>query len=136
MSDIFAQAMNESIKDVDERRKALVDKIQNLHTELGDKDRRDKQGHRLSSKEYFSWKKTTQGELNESLRELREINSQIRELRPTSPLGGVDLGDVINTITALVALVESFEEEDLSPVESATLQMSKRFLSKLCESQS
>jgi hypothetical protein len=136
MSDIFAIAMNESTKEVDERRKALVNKVQDLHTQLGDKDRRDQRGQRLSPKGYFSWKKSVQEELNASLRDLREINTQLKELKPPSSMSLVNLDDVITTMKALIAIVEDFEEEDLSPVEAATLQMSKNFLAKLCESHS
>jgi hypothetical protein len=72
------------LADAEVRRQQLTLEIQGIQAQLGDKQRTDEQGRRLTAQEYWSWKKRAQHALNQKLDELRALKSWLKEHRATS----------------------------------------------------
>ncbi len=67
----------QSLDEADRRRKQLTLDVQSIQAQLGDRQRCDDEGKRLSNREYWAWKKRAQHALNQRLNELREIKQWI-----------------------------------------------------------
>jgi len=70
-----------SPEEADSRRAELTSDVQDIQAQLGDKQRQGDDGSRLSSREYWTWKKRAQHALNQKLEELRAIKLWIKEHR-------------------------------------------------------
>jgi hypothetical protein len=74
-------AVPESLHEAEERRAQLTLDVQSIQAQLGDKQRTDEEGHRLTSNEYWAWKKKAQHALNQRLVELRVVKEWIRKTK-------------------------------------------------------
>lgn len=70
-----------SLADAEVRRQQITLEIQGIQAELGDKQRTDETGRRLTAQEYWAWKKRAQHDLNQKLDELRTLKAWIKEQR-------------------------------------------------------
>ncbi len=70
-----------TLAEAEERRQQLTLEIQGIQAQLGDRQRTDESGRRLTSSEYWSWKKKAQYALNQKLDELRSIKNWIKDLK-------------------------------------------------------
>lgn len=70
-----------SLDGANERRAEITRDIQSIQAQLGDKQRSGDDGKRLSSDQYWSWRKVQQELLNGKLEELRQIKTVIRDQR-------------------------------------------------------
>lgn len=59
----------------------LTAEIQEIQEQLGDKQRTDELGRRLTSREYWTWRKRATHALNQKLDELRTVKNWIRDNR-------------------------------------------------------
>lgn len=76
-----------SPEEAERRRHQLTLDVQSIQAQLGDKQRTDEQGRRLSQKEYWAWRKRAQHSLNKKLDELRLVKAFLREHRRQRHLG-------------------------------------------------
>lgn len=67
------------------RRIELTQDIESIQNQLGDRDRTDESGNRLSSEKYWEWRKKAQHSLNQKLKELRSLKSWLRNVRNEKP---------------------------------------------------
>jgi hypothetical protein len=68
-----------TLEEAEALRQELTLEVQNIQAQLGDKQRTDDEGRRLTSSEYWAWKKKAQHALNQKLSELREVKKSMRE---------------------------------------------------------
>jgi len=89
-------------------RQELTLEVQNIQAQLGDKQRTDDDGRRLTSAEYWTWKKKAQHALNQKLAELREVKKWMREKNAGS--AGFTLHRAIEHVQNLCELVSKLQE--------------------------
>jgi hypothetical protein len=110
-----------TLADAEERRQQLTLEIQGIQAQLGDRQRTDDQGRRLSSNEYWAWKKRAQHALNQKLDELRLVKSWIRENQRETP--AVELARHIGVLCQLFDELKTedveFDLDELDKIDAA-----------------
>lgn len=110
-----------TLADAEERRQQLTLEIQGIQAQLGDRQRTDDQGRRLSSNEYWAWKKRAQHALNQKLDELRLVKSWIRENQRETPV--VELARHIGVLCQLFDELKTedveFDLDELDKIDAA-----------------
>jgi len=114
-----------SLEEADIRRRDLARDVQSIQAQLGDRQRTDDNGRRLSSQEYWRWKRRATHSLNMKLDELRFIKQWIQKQRATSHPATEYLRDVMQIIRDLREDDVDFDSSELSVIESA-----QRFLDR------
>lgn len=129
----FAQP--ETLDEAEERRRELTFDVQNIQSQLGDKNRTDKNGKPLSSKQYWAWKKKAQHMLNLKLDELRFIKKWIQKHRfdiehpKVEVLNAPVIEDALGHLSSVCGVLESLGEEvDLEAEERERLDAARAFL--------
>jgi len=112
----------QTLEEAEEFRQELTLEVQNIQAQLGDKQRTDDDGHRLTSTEYWAWKKKAQHALNQKLSELREVKKWMREKNAVTV--GFAIHQAVKIIFDLCEVIEANGLEDESLVEA------KAFLAK------
>ena len=80
---------------------------------MGDKQRTDKEGFRLSRQDYWSWKKRAQFQLNAKLAILRSLKIWIKENRPHQTVDEQALKHLRELLDVLADIELEAEELDL-----------------------
>jgi hypothetical protein len=107
----------DSLESAEIRRKQLTLDVQSIQAQLGDKQRTDEDGNRLSSKEYWAWKKRAQHALNQKLDELRAVKHWIREKKRSlvTPIedvsGTVTVEEAVGHLRQLHRMLTKLQEE-------------------------
>jgi len=103
-----------TLADAEEQRLQITLEIQGLQAQLGDRQRSDEAGRRLSPREYWNWKGLAQQELNQKLDELRIVKAWIRDHRPphVGPLSP-DTFTVVSHLESLYRILETLRKEDV-----------------------
>lgn len=129
-----------SLADAEERRQQLTLEIQGIQAQLGDKQRTDESGRRLTAEEYWAWKKRAQHALNQKLDELRSLKTWIKERRPVyeehvHPQSKIDT--IVGHLAGLCTVLENlraedvdFDSEELNKIEAARLMLNSLDINK------
>jgi hypothetical protein len=76
----------ESLEEAEALRQELTLDVQSIQAQLGDRQRTDENGNRLSASDYWAWKRKANNALNQRLDELRMVKQWIRDRRnPAGP---------------------------------------------------
>lgn len=124
-SDTFVQPT--SLDEAETLRAELTREVQSIQAQLGDKQRVDDDGNRLSPNEYWAWKKRAQHALNQKLEDLRAVKLWVRENRlPSSP----PVYEARGHVTNLHAILTEMEEDGvtLDPQEKTKMDAAQDFL--------
>jgi len=84
-------------------RAELTGDVQSIQAQLGDKQRIDDEGRRLSSQEYWTWKKKAHHALNQKLEDLRAVKLWMRENRPEPTVPSLDAQAHLTKLHAIVS---------------------------------
>jgi hypothetical protein len=125
-----------SLDEAETLRAQLTNDVQSIQAQLGDKQRTDEEGRRLTSKEYWAWKKRAQHALNQKLDELRFIKNWIRERRHAMTAVGIRVDhpppveEALGHLRALCTLLDSLrlEDVDFDPEETTQIDAAREFL--------
>lgn len=109
-----------SVEDAEARREALTSQVQDLQAQLGDKQKTDQHGLRMSSTDYWAWRHDAQQTLNAKLGELRAIKAWLRARGRHGP-GQTDPS--IQHLTNLFLLVDQLIKEDSVELNQAELAL-------------
>lgn len=117
-----------NLDDAEELRIQLAGDVQMIQSLLGDKQRTDENGERLSSHEYWLWKKNTQIELNEKLGILRTVKLWIKDKKISED--EYPSGDAIKHVSALYRLLRTIEGEGvkMDASEKGKMEAARKFL--------
>lgn len=94
-----------TLEEAEPRRQQLTLDVQSIQAQLGDKQRTDENGRRLSSREYWAWKKRATHALNQRLDELRVVKQWIRDNRSTADR--VDTAEHLQAVCSVVRHAEA-----------------------------
>lgn len=118
-----------SLEEAERRRQQVTLDVQSIQAQLGDKQRTDDKGRRLSNKEYWAWKKKAQHALNKKLDELRLLKAYIRDNRKDKPSSNNDL---LGHLRSLYFLATSIQKRvELSAAESKQIDAAKHLLDRI-----
>jgi hypothetical protein len=118
-----------SVEQAEKRRESLASQVQDLQAQLGDKQKTDQHGRRMSSKDYWAWRQAAQQSINAKLSEIRAIKAWLRahgrreQAEPS-----------IQHLTNLFLLVDQLIKEDaveLNQAEHALVQNAGEHLRQL-----
>lgn len=126
MPDRFDPPLN--LEAAESLRDELAKEVQRIQSQLGDKQRTDSTGRRLSSKEYWAWRRQASHALTEKLDQLRQVKSWIRDFRRGGP---VDEHPAVVHLRAMMIIIEDMEECDLDPDELAQVESCRDYLRSL-----
>lgn len=118
-----------SVEEAEARREALTLQVQDLQAQLGDKQKTDQHGRRMSSKNYWAWRSDAQQTLNAKLGELRAVKAWLRARGRQGPAD-----PSIQHLTNLFLLVDQLIKEDsveLNQAEYALVQNAGTHLRQL-----
>jgi hypothetical protein len=65
-------------QELEDRRTELINEIQTIEVQLGERNRTNLEGERMSSEDYWHWRRQAHGARRAKLVELRDINAQLR----------------------------------------------------------
>ena len=118
-----------SLEQAEVLRAKLTADIQGIQAQLGDRQRTHEDGRRLTSKEYWSWRRQAQYSLNKKLGELRNVKGLIRAKKsPASSAakeaaGTEETNHLNNLHDILFPLVDEgvfeFSREELEQIDAA-----------------
>lgn len=115
-----------TLAEAEERRQQLTLEVQGIQAQLGDRQRTDESGRRLTSNEYWAWKKKAQYALNQKLDELRSIKNWIRDLKAPAEEGlARHVEDLCQMCDTLKSEGVDFDAAEWSKVESARAALSR-----------
>ena len=117
----------EELDVAEKQRQDITLEIQEIQTQLGNKQKTNEKGKRLSPNEYWAWKTTTQEELNTKLGQLRTLKTKTRELRVSMY---EPHSHSCKIIKSLLLIVETVEDEDLSTQEKEDISAARRFVTR------
>jgi len=112
------------LDEAEERRVQLTLDVQGIQAQLGDKQRTDDSGRRLSSQEYWNWKKRAQHALNFKLNELRAIKKWIKDTKRSMAapvvevVGSATLEEAVGHLAQLYQIISDLREEEVEFNES------------------
>jgi hypothetical protein len=112
-------ALPTSLDEAEERRAQLTLDVQSIQAQLGDKQRTDENGKRLTSKEYWAWKKRAQHALNQRLNELRAVKQWIRDKKrglsvPALEIdAGASLEEAVGHVHQLALILSKLDDEEV-----------------------
>jgi len=109
-----------SVEEAEARREALALQVQDLQAQLGDKQKTDQHGRRMSSKDYWAWRADAQQTLNAKLGEIRAIKAWLRA-RGRQGAGSVDPS--VQHLTSLFLLVDQLIKEDSVELNQAEISL-------------
>lgn len=111
----------ETHEDAERRRQQLTLEIQTIQAQLGDRQRVDESGRRMSSADYWAWKRKAAHALNKKLEDLRAIKAWIRERRDDATVTHLiaQLASIIDR--AVILGFEPSEEESSALKRAAAL---------------
>lgn len=122
------------LESAEEMRKQLTLDVQTIQTQLGDKQRTDDNGDRLSAREYWTWKKKAQHALNQKLNELRSVKQWIQERRRSSSSEGESLSATmaITHLANLLSVIGTLQDEGVTLYgeEKAKVASAKEFVDR------
>ena len=119
-----------TLEEAEQVRQELTLDVQSIQAQLGDRQRTDDDGNRLSTADYWQWKKKAQHALNQKLSHLREIKAWIRDQRNASyPSVREAVGHVENLCTYVDSLVDH-DIVALAESEKPKIDAAKDFLSR------
>jgi hypothetical protein len=93
-----------TLEEAEQTRQELTLDVQSIQAQLGDRQRTDDDGNRLSTAEYWQWKKKAQHALNQKLGELRGVKKWMREKNAGS--AGFTLHEAIGHVQTLCDALE------------------------------
>lgn len=115
------------LEEADQRRRDLTLDIQSIQQQLGDKQRTDENGNRLSQKCYWAWRKKAQFVLNQKLDELRFIKAWLKKNRPS--LNPFTHQQALDHLSSLISILDDLrDDEALEPDELTILEAAEAFL--------
>jgi DNA-binding transcriptional MerR regulator len=108
-SDINKQiAELSSTKEARALKSNLLIEIENIKAQLGDRDKRNANGSRMSSEEYWAWKNRCQKALAAKLSQVREINAYLKTQ------GAPSVEATSNALTSILARLDDMEQAILA----------------------
>jgi len=117
-----------TLEEAEQLRKQLTLDVQSIQAQLGDRQRTDESGVRLSGTGYWAWKKKAQYVLNQKLDDLRTVKAWIRTNRPApNHLAGYQ---AIEHLRRLSDVMEKFSDK-LDAKGQTELQEARQFLAQL-----
>lgn len=118
----------ENIETAERVHQELIEDVQNIQTQLGDRRRTDEHGDRLGIKDYWAWRRRAQQALTKRLAELRAVKAWIREHRQAT--NDLEDKDAIQHLQQLCAILDELREEDVEfdSEESTQIAAAKDFL--------
>lgn len=99
----------ESLQEAELQRQSLTLEIQDIQAQLGDKQRTNAQGRRLSAQEYWTWNRQAQHALTRKLNQLREVKAWLRAQRPVP--GESDPPDLAKHLQQLCNILVTLSNE-------------------------
>lgn len=120
-----------SMADAEERRRLLTLDIQSIQAQLGDRQKKNDKGVRLSPEEYWKWKPTAQHAMNKMLAELRYLKLWIKENRTPRTMTGEAIGHVKGLSMMIDSMVENDGLELDDESEKPIVDAAKNFLSRI-----
>lgn len=121
-------ALPENLEEAEEQRAQLTLDVQSIQAQLGDKQRTDENGKRLTSREYWAWKKRAQHALNQRLNDLRAVKQWIRERKRglSTPVietqEEVTVDEAVGHLRQLCQIFSKLQEEQVEFSEEERIQ--------------
>lgn len=118
-----------SLHEAESRRAQLTLDVQNIQAQLGDKQRVDENGQRLTSNEYWAWKKKAQRVLNQRLVELRMTKEWIRKTKKRLSIPVIEvskethLEESVGHLRQVHAVLVSLQNEEVEFTEEERIQI-------------
>lgn len=100
----------------------LLERVQDIDLQLGDRNRTDKNGHRLSSREYSAWRDRVRREKVEITRLRTRLKRRIQQLSPEADL----LRLSGHQVKVLNELLSEFEPDELEDEERSLVNLISR----------
>ena len=117
-----------TLEEAESIRQELTLDVQSIQAQLGDRQRTDDDGNRLSTADYWQWKKKAQHALNQKLVDLRGVKTWIRDQRNSFY---PSVREAVGHIEGLCTVITSAEEEMAwTPQEQKHIDPAKDFLSR------
>jgi len=117
-----------TLEEAEQLRQELTLEVQSIQAQLGDKQRTDDEGNRLSPNEYWGWKKRATHALNQKLDHLRELKQWMRE-KQKSHSPRVSVVEAIGHVESLCEIADgsavSWQSDEQKQIDAA-----KDFLSR------
>lgn len=114
-----------NLDNAEEFRVRLTGDIQIIQAQLGDRQRLGDNGKRLSSREYWLWKKDARCELNRKLDNLRAVKLWIRDNNSKKIDDGYPIGLAVRHVSNLYQLLQRLKEEGVEMDDSEEIQISE-----------
>lgn len=111
-------------------RQELTLDVQSIQAQLGDRQRTDDDGNRLSTSEYWQWKKKAQHALNQKLVSLREVKTWIRDQRNSFYPSAREAVGHVESLCSIAEALASYGELPLESSEQKQIDAAKDFLSR------
>jgi hypothetical protein len=119
-----------TLEEAEQLRQELTLDVQSIQAQLGDRQRTDDDGNRLSTADYWQWKKKAQHALNQKLGHLREVKAWIREQRNSSYPSVREAVGHVESLCSLVEALSSYGELSFENSEQKQIDAAKDFLSR------
>jgi hypothetical protein len=118
-------------------RAQLTKDVQGIQAQLGDRERTDDNGKRLTPKEYWAWKKRAQHALNQKLDHLRSVKSWLRAQRKALSLQNEEVPEDsallhLKNLCDIVAVLEG-DDVDFEDKEKSQIDAANTFLHRVTE---
>jgi hypothetical protein len=117
-----------SLEQALEQRQALMLEIQSIQSQLGDRQRTDKDGGRLTAEDYWAWRRQAVHALNLKLDEARSIKAWIRNNRGAPD--GVSAPIHVHRLYRILCVLKT-EDVDLDSAELNQMTAAAAFLRQL-----
>ena len=92
----------DTLEAAEELRLELLAEIQTIQAQLGDKARTDSNGRRLSSKDYWTWRRQAQHALTQKHAHLRALKLNIQRLRGSGRGGYRQVVDLLRSLWSII----------------------------------
>ena len=116
-----------SLDEAEDFQRLLTMDIQSIQHQLGDKQRTDENGHRLSRKVYWDWRKKAIFVLNQKMAELRQVKSWIKQNRPFTAHTAYQLA--LDHLRNMVEILTELNDDSMLSTEAETkLETAEAFL--------
>lgn len=114
-----------TIEEAELHRQRLTLEVQTIQAQLGDRRRVDEHGKRLTSNEYWQWKRRATHALNRKLEELRAVKSWIKDNREEDGLVRM-IGQLAGILDRAVSLGFCPTQEECDVLSGTAVLLSKK----------
>lgn len=117
-----------SLADAENLRRQLTEDIERIQIQLGDRDRTDELGRRLTSSEYWDWRKKAQHSLNRKLSELRSLKSWLKNARDEKP---AKLEEAMLHLEQMLSIAKSRLGKKVKQEQQRKMDAAQKFLDRV-----